>query len=255
MKTNKIIDVLNKKYPFSLAPFEFNGLLTDGVDKDIKRVEFSLGYSRSAIESSLANSCDLTVFHNIPEKIFGFHDRYFQDLANLISINDLEICRLHLPLDFAKNGIIDELCKILELPAVPTNLIYEGQEITGGVYLFEGELFQNELLNHILKIHPKSLRMAGKEKNVYKRIAITSGDGCKPEFLTQLKPDAFICGLLNQEAIRVAEDLGILLVEATSYSTESPPFKKVVEKISSEFFGCEVIFIDNKNSIKYVNII
>jgi putative NIF3 family GTP cyclohydrolase 1 type 2 len=107
----------------------------------------------------------------------------------------------------------------------------------------------NQLMNRFRKIAPPTIRIAGAKGNFFQSLAITTGDGCKPEFLEQLKPDAFICGLFNQESVRIADDLGITLFELTSHATENEPLKLVFDRLKKIFNPLELEFLEKEDTI------
>lgn len=252
MKTSEVSKILETLCPLSLAPFEFNGLLTSAENNDVKKLGFTLGFSETSIKKAIEENIDMLIVHNAPETLLQ-GDNYFKNIRKLSEKSFLSIYKMHLPLDFAKNGIIDQLCRIMLFKAKPVKLFYNKQVIMGGVYVAKENVIFEEIMKRILLLNPSTIRIIKRGKRNITKVAITSGDGCKPEFLLQLKPDVFICGLLNQESIRIANDLGIILIEATSYATENEPFKKFVELNKSLFKNIKVNFIDVKNDVTEYN--
>ncbi|MBI2442748.1 MAG: Nif3-like dinuclear metal center hexameric protein, partial [Candidatus Levybacteria bacterium] len=202
MSINEIADKLEALFPHSLARFEFNGFLTSfPKHKTQANIAFTLGYSEQAITRAIKEKVDLLVVHNAPESLVPEKNNYFESIAKRVRESSLSVYRLHLPLDFVRGGIIDQLCRMMKLNAIPATLFYQGQRITGGVYLSSGSFTVDEVIKRVKLLRPSTIRLVKGGKEKVKNIAITSGDGCKPEFLLQLKPDVFICGLLNQESI------------------------------------------------------
>ena len=237
---------MRKLYPFSLAPFEYNGYLTKGALR-IKTVAVGLGLNNNVVSQAIKRKADVLLVHNAPESLNDGGD--YARMRRIAIDRGLSIYRLHLPLDFASGGLIDVLCDLLGFTGSPARLSYQGSSIIGGVYTIEANLSFIEVLKRIKRIHPRTIRIAGARKSFYRGIGITTGDGCKPEFLLQLRPDAFICGLLNQESERIAKDLGITIIEATSYATENEPLKCISNNIVCVFPSVRISFIDLKDSI------
>ncbi len=247
MEINEISRIIESLCPQSLASFEFNGFLNRGRTQ-IKKLAFTLGYSYRSIETAIKRNVDLLIVHNAPERLVS-RNKYSKDIETLIKRSNLSLYRLHLPLDFAKDGIIYQLCQIMKFEGKPLELDYKGNKIKGGVYMIEADCSMKELINRVKLLLPKTIRVVGNHQRRINKIAVTSGDGCKPEFLIQIKPDVLICGLLNQESIRIANDLDIMLIEATSHATESRPLKMFVDKKRHLFNGVSVSFIDIKDDI------
>lgn len=252
MKISEVSKILKTLCPLSLAPFEFNGLLTRVKKNNVKNLGFTLGLSEMSIKEAIAKNIDMLVVHNAPETLLQ-RENYYKDMKKLSEKSSLSIYRMHLPLDFTEGGIINQLCRIMHFNAEPVKLLYEKQIIKGGVYVAKEKLLMEEAIKRVLFLNPSTIRIVKARKRKIEKIAITSGDGCKPEFIIQLRPDVFICGILNQESIRIANDLGIILIEATSYATENGPFKKFVELKKSLFKNINVNFIDVKNDVTEYN--
>ncbi len=252
MNINNVIKILDFLCPFSLAKFEHNGFLVNCQKKKIDRIAFTLGLSHESLKKAIKKKTDLLIVHNSPETLIG-KGEYYDSLGLLAQKNNVGIFRLHLPLDFATKGIIYQLCKMMNFNAKPIKLFYEGSTIYGGVYVSNEMTYLKAVIKKVEQINPATLRIVNPQKKLFQKIAITSGDGCKPEFLFQIKPDVFICGLLNQEAIRIAKDLDITLIEATSYATENEPLKSFVKYHGKDFLDSEVYFIDVKNDVLSYN--
>lgn len=250
MTKKKFANIINLRFPFSLAAFERNGFFMeiDSGDKPIDRVGITLGLSRLSVEKAIREKCDTLIVHNSPETLLS--GRYYPDLSSLAARHRLSLFRLHLPLDFAPGGLIDKLCSLLGFQGQPMKLRYQRHIISGGVYFCLCQETLTSLINRVKQISPSAIRIAGAEKRIFRRLAVTTGDGCKPEFLDQLRPDVFICGLLNQESERIARDLGITLIEATSYATENQPLKLVYRQLRKLLYPTGVKFIDCGDSLR-----
>lgn len=252
MKLSKIIAIAEKLAPPKLAEFDYVGLLIGDKNKQIEKIGVTLDYSVSSIKSAIGRKCDLLVVHHGPDKK-NLEEMGKEELKLLLN-NNLAVYRAHLNLDFAKDGIIDNLCKIMRFNTNPAETFYMGIRIIGGVYVASGKFTFDELIKRVSIINPHSIRFAGVKKQIYRKIAISSGAGFKPEFFEQLKPDAYISGELNQKAIKTAEDLGITLIEATHHSTENLSLKLFSEKMQKTIPEVKIEFIDLPDSLNVIDI-
>ncbi len=250
MKLSEIIEVMEEFAPPKLAEFDYVGLLYGDLEKDIEKIGIALDYSLSSINEAINRGCGLLIVHHGPEN--KKLESLGEEELKLISKNNIAVYRAHLNFDFTKDGIIDNLCKVMEFKAAPAKTVYEGHEINGGVYLSHDNLTFEQIIDKIKKLCPNSIRIAGTKKPIYRKVAISSGAGFKPTFFTQLRPDAYISGELTQEAIRAAEDLRITLFEATHYSTETLPLKMISEKLKRLLPEIKVEFIDIPDSLEAV---
>lgn len=126
--------ILSSLFPYESTALEFNGIINKvGKDK-IRCIGLTLGYSMSSIKKAVAKKVDALIIHNVPESR-DLKLEYFQNIEKAASKNGLVLFKLHFPLDFSRNGIIDTLCKILRFNATPKNVIYRGHILKGGVYV------------------------------------------------------------------------------------------------------------------------
>ncbi|TRZ55416.1 hypothetical protein D4Q76_00500 [archaeon] len=252
MKLKEIVQRLNDFAPPELAHFEKqNGLLSGSIDTDVKKIGITLDFTNSTLSKAIENKYDLLIIHNSGNYDSAASELFKKNLEKAIN-NKIAVFQMHLNLDFCRDGIIDNLCKIMGFEGTPAKLSYNGNIIVGGVYVSKASLSFNELVDRINRISPKAIIIGGKKKDAYINIAITSGSGCKSEFLEQLEIDAFICGQIGHEAMRAAEELGITLISATNYSTENEPLKLVAKKIQEIMPETNIEFIEEQDSIEVV---
>lgn len=254
MKLGEIVQRLERFSPYNLAYFEKqNGLLIGDLKNEVKKIGVVLDLTNSALSKTIENKCDLLIFHN-SGNYKNILSKVFENNIKTAKSSKVALFQMHLNLDFCKYGIIDNLCKIMGFEGNPLQLSYNGSIITGGVYRVKEILNLNEIINRIRNLKPKVIIIAGKNKEIYRNIAITSGSGCKSDFIEQLDADVFICGQIGHEAMRVAEELGITLISATNYSTENEPLKLVAKKLQEIIPEVKIEFIDLPDSIKIIDI-
>lgn len=237
-----------------LAIFDYVGLLNGDMSKPIFKVGLTLDYSLQAIEIAIEDKCDLLITHHGPTDIS--YPLIGNNLAKieLAARSGLAIYRSHLSLDFCEDGIIDSLCRALNIPARKTLLNYEGHSIFGGVNLAKKyPLTLNQLQDRIANMGISQYRVAGAIKTKFSRIAVTSGAGFFGDFMDQLCPEVYIAGEFEQEATKYAEDLGIMLIELGHHQSESTILARMVSKFS-KLLGLPVQFIEIPDTIQTIKI-
>lgn len=237
-----------------LARFDYVGLLQGDMSKPIHKVGLTLDYSLRAIEIAIEAKCDLLITHHGPTGVA--YPLCGNNLAKIemAARSGLAVYRSHLSLDFCKDGIIDNLCKALNIPARKTILNYEGRSIFGGVNLaIKYPLSLNQLQDRIGKMGIVQYRVAGAIKTKFSRIAITSGAGFFGDFMDQLCPEIYIAGEFEQEATKHAEDMGIMLIELGHHKSESLTLSKMIPKFS-KLLGLPVQFIEIPDTIQTIEI-
>lgn len=238
----------------ALAQFDFVGLLFGDLRQDINKVGLTLDYSLSAINQAIDQSCDLLITHHGPTDPKhhltgnGFEKKKRCQEANLA------VYRCHLNLDFCDGGIIDQLCNLLDIPAKPVTTHFGPHLIRGGVRLAKNyPMSLSGLIQRIALLDHPYVRIAGKQRRQFSRIAITSGKGFIPEFFEQLKPEVYIAGEFEQEATKSAEDMGIMLVELSHHASESKPLEQIAKNLETRF-GVPVVHIEVPDTIECIKI-
>lgn len=243
-KLGKVISKIESFAKPSLAQFDYVGLLQGDLHRPVAKIGLTLDYSLQAIEKAIAHECDLLITHHGPTNIqYPLIGNNIQKIIAAQTKN-LAVYRCHLNLDFCEGGIIDSLCTILKIPAKKTHLTYEGKPIYGGVNLVEKyPLTLAGLMRRVAVLKSNSIRIAGLRREKFSRIAITSGAGFFGEFMDQLSPEVYIAGEFEQEALKYAEDLGIMLVELTHHASEERPLDLVAPRLE-KVLGISIMRIE-----------
>lgn len=239
--------------PPSLAPFDYVGLLLGDSRKKLKRIGLTLDFSLLAMQKAVEMKCDALITHHGPTKIetpiLGNMAEKFQ----FCSKHNLPVYRAHLNLDFCDGGIIETLAGILGLKTKGTMLSFGSHVVKNGVRISDDQIELKDLMNRVRKLQPKTIRMAGPNRDTFKKIAITSEQGFFETFMGQLPSlDLYIAGEFEQEAVRAAEDMGITLLELTHHASEARPLE-VIAPTLSKILGIEVIFIETPDTTRSIN--
>lgn len=255
MKTlQTIIKDLEVFAPPELAPFDHVGLLQGAIDQEIKKVGLTLDYSLQAINKAIEEGCQLLIAHHGPVAIA--HPLSGNNLrkVTVASQANLAVYRCHLSLDFCKDGIIEELCRLLMIPAKAVTTQYGSHTIHGGVRLAVNyPLSVSQLIERCQILGHPYIRIAGKKQANFKRIAITSGAGFISEFFDQLKPEVYIAGEFEQEATKYAEDLGIMLVELSHHASESKPLEAIAKTLEARL-KVPVVHVEAPDTIECISL-
>lgn len=254
MKLSQVIQKLDFFANPKIGSFDYVGFLVRGSNKQVNRIGITLDASLKTIQKSIANQCNLLITHHGPNGAnFDLKSALDKKRILLARENNLSIYRMHLNLDFCKNGNGETLCKLLgfsNFKSAPT--IYKSNRLKTGAYIIEGKFSLENLISRIKKISPRSIRVSKSTKKIFTKIAVAPGGGFEPEFLEQLIGiDAFISGELNHISIIRAIDLDICLVEATHASTENEPLK-IISKQLQKLLNLPVIFIESEDTLEVI---
>ena len=251
-KLHEVINSIEEFAPPALAQFDHVGLLQGELMQPIRKVGLTLDYSLQAIREAARLKCDLLVTHHGPTDVcYPLRGNLLHKICEA-DAKKLAVYRCHLSLDLCEGGIIDSVCKLLQIPAIKTRLTYGRHNIFGGVNLAKDfQLTYDELIERTMVFNGNYLRIAGEKREVFSRIAITSGAGFKMEFFDQLKPEVYIGGEFEQEAVKYAEDLGIMLVELGHHASETRALDIIASKIK-KMVGVPVVQIEIPDTIEVV---
>ncbi|GEM_PF-1377502 len=247
-----IIEALEKFASPRLASFDHVGLLQGDLKQEVNKIGLTLDYSLQAIQRAIEADCQLFITHHGPT--YKEHPLTGNSLAKhtLAANAGLAVYRCHLSLDFCEGGIIEELCRLLGIPAKPVTTIYGSHTVNGGVRLAKDyPMILGELLVRAQVLGHPYVRIAGKKRTKFKRIAITSGKGFISEFFDQLEPEVYIAGEFEQEATKYAEDLGIMLVELSHHASESKPLETIAKTLEVKL-EVPVVHIEVPDSIECI---
>jgi dinuclear metal center YbgI/SA1388 family protein len=255
MNINTLVKKLEKFAPVDLAKKDHVGIIIDGGKVEIRKIGLTLDANLKNIKTAAKEKCDFLISHHGPDEAkFEEIEGLDAKRINLALSNNLTVYRWHLCLDSCKNGIEDQLCKILgfkKFKRVPVK--YKGEKLPAAARIVEGNYTLKDLISKVKRLKPNSLRYIDSGKRIYKRIAITSGEGFVPSFLEQLNPNAFISGQLEHITIIRALDLGITLIEATHASTEDVPLK-LIAPVLAKLLNLPVIHIPTDDRIQVVHL-
>lgn len=246
-----ICDQIEKFAPPNLAIFDYVGLLHGDKNQSVKKVGITLDYSHSAIEQAIQKGCQLLITHHGPTSIaYPLTGNNLNKIATAHA-GGLAVYRCHLNLDFCKGGIIDTLCEVVGIPAIKQHTRYEGHQLYGGVNFIERQYTYDQLITHLKKVGSSHIRVAGPHKNIVTRVAITSGQGFIGEFFDQLRPDVYIAGEFEQEAMKYGEDLGIMLIELGHHYSETIPLRRIAKRLQKNI-GVPIIPIEVDDTVRVI---
>lgn len=225
-----------------------NGIQVAGGDQEITKAVFAVDAVLETIEYAEDAKADfLFVHHGISwgsgwRRITGVDAKRIGLLFNA----GITLYAAHLPLDaHPELGNNAGICKILGAKGLAPFCMVDGNNIG-----FTGSLSRKTAIETLVKKIKGSL--GDVECNFYgdpdlkaQKIAVVSG-GCGETVLLQAAEagaDLVVTGEFKHQLYHLARELGLSVIAAGHYATETVGVKAVMEKVSSEF-GIEVEFAD-----------
>lgn len=246
MKTKDIIKILEDKFPYSNAEDWDNvGLLVGDLDKEIKKIQFSIDVTFNAIQKAIDNGTDMIISHHpiIFKAIKSVSEQEVlgKKLRKLIK-NDINVYCIHTNLDSTLGGLNDYILeKLGQGKSKVLDLDMEKDCGIGRIYTLESEtdlmLYTEELKN---KLKLKNLRVISKDMNTkIKKIALINGSAMSYWRAAKNRDiDLFITGDITYHDALDAMESGLNIIDFGHYESEHffyEILKKELENRELEF--------------------
>lgn len=228
MKFKDIHEVLNQIAPEELQENWDNSGIQILVNKNqnISKILTCLEISDKVIKEAESHAADLIVTHHplIFGKLLSINDKEItgNQLISLIQ-NKISVYSSHTSFDSAKNGTNQYLAELIGLhdivPMIPAEIEGCGMGRYGNL---TEAVSLNHLLNKLLEVCGRTdIRVAGPVPDKIHKLALCTGSGA--EFIKlayESGCDAYITGDVKYHDARLADDLGICVIDAGHYGTE-----------------------------------
>jgi dinuclear metal center YbgI/SA1388 family protein len=218
--------------------------------KQIRKIAFAVDACEATAKAAVAAGADvLFVHHGLLwgrcEQITG---SFYKRISTFIK-NDLALCAYHIPLD-ANNPYGNNFGLALKLGLENCEQFGEWRGMVLGV---KGELPAEqsieELTSRLIRPgkSPRAVLSFGKSK--IKTVGVISG-GASEEVRDAVDEclDCYITGEFNHEDFHFAEEMGINVIAAGHYETETVGVSLVMQKVQAET-DLECVFIDKPTGL------
>lgn len=225
----------------------FNGLQTEG-GSEVVKVAVAVDACIATFEQAVSARANLLIVHHglfwgVKAPITG---AYYRRLSLLLR-NDLALYSCHLPLDVhLEVGNNHVLAKMLDLEATGTFYEFEGTPIGISAYTRHTRGGFVELVRSALGVEPKVL--ATGPKDVRKVGIMTGGGGSAIGAAARAGVDTLLTGEGNHHTYFEAEELGINVIYAGHYATETLGVRALAKHLEVRF-GLETLFIDHPTEL------
>ena len=250
MRLNELVSYLDDYLctdEFTDYPGAFNGLQVQG-ERDVKKIALAVDACKFTIEAAVAADADMLLVHH--GLFWGWKppivERKYDRIAPIIR-SGMALYSTHLPLDaHPEVGNNHVLARTLGLTVTGLFEYMDGKPI--GV-LCDMDISRDELIGRIsnwLGSDPWSA-LCGPVQ--LKRVGvITGGAGSCIASAKAEGCDFFLTGEGQQHTYFDAEELGINVVYAGHYATETVGVQALGEHLTSQF-GLECVFIDHPTGL------
>lgn len=249
IKVSDILEFLNEIAPFETAEdYDNVGLIVGDSFKKIERIMICLDVSFDVINEAIHKKCDLIISHH--PIIFSSLKKINQDnfiTSKVIKLikNDISVIAAHTNLDMAKDGVCDNLCKVLGL----SDKVYDGGCFkiceTSPISCSEMALKVKESLKMPFTKYSDGGKMC-------KKIGVVCGSGMDfADEMISMGADTIITGDIKYIGFLENMQKGINVIDCGHFDSEiiiKEPLKEILEKK----FDVEILVAEKENYINYV---
>lgn len=246
MKAKDIIKILEENFPcINAEDWDNVGLLVGDLNKEIKKVQFSIDATLNAIDIAIENNIDMIITHHPiifkAIKSLKEQDILGKKLRKLIK-NDINVYCIHTNLDSTLGGLNDYVLeKLGQNKSKVLNFNFENNCGIGRIYSLEQEQDLKTYIEEIKeKLEIKNLRVISKDyDSKIKKIALINGSAMSYWREAKSKNiDLFITGDISYHEALDAMEAGLNVIDFGHYESEhffNEILKKKLEMTELEF--------------------
>ena len=252
MKTAKaIIDYIETICPKDSAmDFDNVGLIVGRNNHKVKKIMVMLDADKETVKEAIENKVDMIITHHplLMSPISRVNDEIILSLIE----NGICLYSAHTNLDQCKNGVNDNLIKLLGAKKIKRVLLPEEN-----FYTYTGTFPQMTLIetvNYVKeKLGIKNVRYTGDDESIVKSVCVVGGSGCgMADDVKHLGCDTLITADMKYHQAQHAAYIGLNIIDAGHFETENIICNVIKEILNKQFEDLEILISKRKNSyIKY----
>ena len=239
MKIQEFTAAMERIAPKELAlEFDNSGLLIEPDHAEINRVLVALDCTKAVADEAVAWGADLVLTHHPlffhPVKRLAYSDPATAAACVLVR-NGIGLFAAHTNLDAAHGGVNDTLCALLGIrEAIPFD---EGVGRVGT--LKEKETLQTFVKRAETMLHAR-VAVSGAPERMISRVAVMGGSGGSSVTLAAMQgADLLLTGELKHSDALDAQMLGLSLIVAGHYETETVVLEPLMKRLQNDCFGVQ----------------
>ena len=241
MFVKDVVNAIEKLAPPELAEHWDNvGLLIGDENRECKKILFALDAIDAVIDEAIEEKADMIITHHpiIFKGVSSVNTKTAlgRRIIKLIK-NDIAVYCAHTSLDIAQGGTNDILAETLNLSDI-SGLVPAENGFLGRTGSLKAQMSLGEFTQSVINmLGMPSANVTGDPDSIVKKVGLCTGSGADRDFMLAAKKsgcDVYITGDVKYHEAQFAEDIGLCLIDATHFYTESIAMPYVCEFIKSE---------------------
>ena len=226
-------------------------LLSEQKEVEVEKIMVTLDPTYEAMVEAARKKVNLVITHHslFPRPTLRVSDVYLGILRVALRYK-IGLYVVHTNWDAVEGGVSDALAEVLELDVVDTLPASHGSDIIplGRICMVRRKFNLSIFLQFIMqKLNTSCIRYVGKLDEEVKCVAVAGGLGVNEDMLMKAKEknvDTYVTGdFLHRDAL-LAKALGIKLIGATHYATETVGMKRLFYILQLELPDVEIYYYD-----------
>lgn len=243
-------------YIDSFAPYESKcqwdncGVLVGDVNKEVKKVGFSLDLTPETLKCACDEKADMIITHH--PVIFKAQKSFLKgNMAFEAASKGITVLSAHTCFDCAEGGVNDVLCELL---GIKNQVGVPCEECTVPMVRIGDIDSQSsvEFAEKVSRVLGTVCRVVD-GNNIIKKAAVCGGAGA--DFIAEAVKtgaDAYITGDMSHHEFLEAKDMGITVIAAGHFETENPAVAALMKRIKDRFTDIDTVLLNQSNPVKYV---
>ena len=242
MTVREIYEYLDSIAPFKTAVHDNVGLLTGGMDREVKRICTCLDITNPIIDEAVKEGADLIISHHpvIFDPLRSIHPE--SPVYKLVH-NDISAIAMHTNFDMAEGGVGDALLELLGFEAVDGDLepVHPDGLGFGSVCDLDFSFTAKALAEHCKKaLDLGGVRYTPIDREI-RRVAVCSGaGGSTMQLAIDRGCDALITGDIKHNVWIDAINNNFVLIDAGHFGTEKCASHRLAALLSRRFLELTV---------------
>jgi len=226
-------------------------LLSEQREVEVEKIMVTLDPTYDALVEAARKKVDLVITHHplFSKPTWHISDTYLEVLRVALRYK-IGLYVAHTNWDAVEGGVSDTLAEVLELDVIDTLPALYGSDTIplGRICMVRRNFNLSVFLQFVIqKLNVNCVRYTGKLDEEVKCVAVAGGLGVNEDMLRKAKEknvDTYVTGEFRHRDVLLAKVLGIKLVGASHYATETVGMKRLFYILQLELPEVEIYYYD-----------